>query len=444
MQTKFVLRTAAGLLALALTGAAQAQATIKDAIEQAFKANPDILIDAARRQASDEALNRANAGYGPRIDFNAGIGREWSNNSSTRAAGNTGSTVLTRREVGLTLSQMLFDGNATKSEVARNQALVDSNAYRLAATADQVALKVVENYLEVLRLADLVALTKENVTSHEKTNDQITLRASSGVGRRADQDQAEARLALARSNLVASEANLRDAEINFKRYVGSLPQNLGKAAEPADTELPTRLDDVVSQSIKNSPQRMQAQADVESAIAQHNAARALASPRIDAELGASRNGNIAGVNGSNDSTYFMLRLRYNIFDNGANKARADETKYQIIQTEEIVRRTEYQLEQNARLAWNAVSSARLRLDSLKQHAESAFATRDAYIKQFSIGQRSLLDVLDTENEYFTAQSDYLNGRYVALFARYRILAETGKLLDVLGIKRPAGSVVASR
>lgn len=442
MKSRKWLGAVLGVSALALSGSALAQATLKEAVEIAFKTSPDILLESARTEASNAAVRRAQAGNLPKIDLSAGVGRERTDNSTTRAAG--GSATLWRRERALTLTQMLFDGNAVGSEVARTQATADAAAYRATGSADQVALKVVEYYIEVLRLNELVTLTRDNVTAHEKTNDQISLRATSGVGRRADQDQAEARLALARSNYVAAQANLREAEINFKRYVGTMPQGLNMPPDPNASLLPQRLEEIVERSRQNSPLRMQAMADVEAATAQYNASRSLHSPRLDLELGASRNDNIAGSPGANDSTYAMLRMRLNVFNGGADDARIAQNKMLIVEAEEVVRRTEYQLEQNARLAWSAYQGANERMPNLKLHAESSAATRDAYGKQFSIGQRSLLDLLDTENEYFTAQSDYVNGKYVSLFAQYRLLAETGKLVDALGVQRPATSAVANR
>lgn len=435
MSKKSVLRTSFGVAALVLAGAAHGQASIKEAVEQAFKTNPDILIDSARRTSSEFALERARAGYRPRIDANLGLGYERTNNATTRAAVG-GSRSLTRQERGLTLSQMLYDNNATASEVARTAATVDSNAYKLAGTAEQLALKVAETYLEVLRMTELLVLTRENLAAHEKTNDQITLRANSGVGRRADQDQSEARLALARANLLAAEAGQRDAEINFKRQVGSLPQNLGKPGEPPDAVLPTRLEDIIAAGIANSPVRKQAKADIDAAIAQNKAARSQMGPSFSFEAGVSQNDNLSGTPGRNDTTYAMLRMRYNLFNGGGDQARIDETAATVVMAEEIMRRTEVQIDQDSRQTWNAFRSATDRLPALKQHAESSFATRDAYSKQFAIGQRTLLDLLDTENEYFTAQTDLVNGRYTALFARYRILADMSKLLEHLGVNLP--------
>jgi adhesin transport system outer membrane protein len=102
------------------------------------------------------------------------------------------------------------------------------------------------------------------------------------------------------------------------------------------------------------------------------------------------------------------------------------------------------MEQTVRLSWNAYRSARDRLPNLRQHAESSRLTRDAYVKQFAIGQRSLLDMLDSENEHFTADSNHVNGQFIELFARYRLFADTGKLLDSLAIPHLPESKIDSR
>ena len=78
-------------------------------------------------------------------------------------------------------------------------------------------------------------------------------------------------------------------------------------------------------------------------------------------------------------------------------------------------------------------SARERLPSLKQPADSSAAPRHAYVKQFNIGQRTLLDLLDSENEHFTASTNYVNGQYLETFSRYRVLSDTARLVSYLGV-----------
>jgi adhesin transport system outer membrane protein len=437
------------LLALLLVGGvllspAVGAETLEESVRLTLSTNPEVLITVARRLSTDEALNQALGGYFPKVDLAYGRGRETRDNVTTQDTYG-GEISQNRYDRSLTLNQMLFDGFSTAGEVSRNQSRVESAAHKLASTSEQTALKTAEAYLEVLRLKEIIELTRLNLEMHQRTYDQIKLRATSGVGRRSDLDQIEARLALARSNLTASEANLEVAHINYKLVVGQLPGVLVRPKVPDAGLLPRDPGDAVTQAIANNRILKSAQADVSAANAQHQTAKASLYPRFDLELGVQRNDFVNNIEGTNDDNrYAMLKFRYNIFKGGSDVARIGETRHQAYEAEEILRRAERQLEQSVRLSWNAYSSARDRLPNLRQHALSSGITREAYNKQFAIGQRTLLDLLDTENEYYTASVNFVNGQYVEQFARYRILAETGLLLDALGVPQREEAALSFR
>lgn len=440
MNIKTIFCTALSM-SLAISSLAFAQTTLTAAVDQTLKTSPDVKADAMRRLSTDAALKGAYGGYLPRVDLGYGYGRERTDNSNTLASG---PRYLDRREKSATLSQMLFDSMATSSEVARNKARVDSSAYRVAGTSEQMALRVVEAYLDVLRLRENVRLTQENLAAHQKTFDQIELRAQSGVGRKADQDQALARLALAKSNLVSAQANLRDAEINYQRFTGTSPDNFFKPDGPKPSEMPASLEVALEQARANNPLLKQAQADVEAANAQNRAAKAAFGPRFDLEAGINNLDNAGGYQGSDDTKYAMVRMRWNLVRGGSDYARVGETQALTYEAMEIHKRTLLQLEQSVRLSWNTNLSVRDRLPNLKQHAEASLLTREAYMLQFGIGQRSLIDLLDTENEYYTSSVEYLNAQYLELFSRYRLMADMGKLLDTLKVAKLDESVVPRR
>jgi len=338
---------------------------------------------------------------------------------------------------------MLFDGFFVKNEVERQTARADAAAYGVLGAAENTALKVVDAYLEVLRRQELAeVLTKDNLVVHQRTFDQIKQRAESGVGRKADMDQVMARLALTQANVMAAESNLREAEITFQRVVGKMPQNLTKPGAP-DQAMPMDLKSAIEVAMANHPILKAAMADVEQAQAQHRAARSLHSPRLDLELGYNDNNNISGLSGDNESAIAMLRMRYNLFRGGADEARVGQTASSINEATEISHKTMREVEESIRLSWNAYTTAHERLIPLRLHAEAMDATREAYTKQFSVGQRTLLDMLDAENEHFTARSNYVTGQYIELFGKYRVLASTGKLLESLQVAPPAEAVVAS-
>ena len=423
----------------ALSSHASAQ-SLREAVEQATTTNPEVLVTTNRRLAADQGLKQANAGYLPRVDLTAGVGPERLNSLDSRAAG-LSDTTINRRDAALTLSQMLFDGFAVKSEVARQQARIDSAAYGVATTAEDIALRVIGAYLEVLRRQETVAAAIDNLNIHQRIHEQIRMRSESGVGRRADFDQAEGRLAFANANLRMEQGSLRDAQVAYLRVVGTSPRMLQKPASPAHS-LPSSENLALETALANHPAIKSAEADVAGTDAQLNSARAALSPRLDLELGA--NSGRDAVHGRTDDVTLMLRVRYNLSRGGADQARINEAYFQLEEAREILGRTRRQVAESISLAFNAHLTSRDRLASLKRYVEAADATREAYAKQFSIGQRTLLDLLNSENEFFSARIEYLAGVYLELGSMFRVFAGMGLLLDTLEIAPPAEAAGPSR
>jgi adhesin transport system outer membrane protein len=430
----------AGAVAVVFSGLGAAQ-TLKEAVTQAIETNPSVLSAARKREAADHAIDAARGGYFPRVDFLYGTGRERSQNPSTLAT-TPGWVRMNRKQEGVILNQMIWDGFGTKSEVDRRRAISESSAHRAYGTAEEIALQAIDAYLDVLKNRELLGFAKENLEAHRKTYDQVKLRADKGVGRRADLEQIEARLALATSNVASAESTLRDAEIAYQRVVGKAPMKLTMPAAPQN--IPRSVDDAIKTGFNNHPILKSAQADVDAAQAQREIARSFYSPRLEFEASYSNNRNIDGIEGPNRDRMYMFWVKWNLFRGGFDHYRGKETAVQISEAQEIARNTSRQVEAAVRLAYNAYATARDRLPSLERYVKSSDATRAAYAQQFAIGQRTLLDLLDSENEYFTARTTHTNGRFIELGARYRILNAMGQLLTTLDVKPPVEAIVEGR
>ena len=240
--------------------------TLKEAVEQAVQTNPEVLVTTNRRLAADEGVKEARGGYWPQVDLLTGKGRERLDDINARALG-LSDTTSTRRESSIVLSQMVFDGFGVKSEVARRRALVDSSAYDVAATAEDLALRVAGVYLDVLRRQETVAAAVDSLEVHQRIYDHIKLRSDSGVGRRADLDQAEGRLALAKVNLRSEQSDLKDATTTYLRLVGEAPRSLLKPPS-LEQGLPLSEGLALDTALANNPTIKSAQADVAAADAQ--------------------------------------------------------------------------------------------------------------------------------------------------------------------------------
>lgn len=415
--------------------------TLQEAIHTTLKTNPDVLASISERQAVSKEIDQARAGYYPTVDLGVGTGWESTDNPATRNRGD-GEIHLNRDEASLNLRQMLYDGSLTKNEVERQEARTDSRAHSVYSVAENTALEATEAYLNVLRQQQLVELAQTNLESHQRTHDQITLRSERGVGRRADMDQSFGRLALAETNLMAEQSNLRDAETNYLRVIGAAPTSLTEPPSP-EPFMPATVEEAVNVAIQNHPTLRSAQADVASANAQHDVTRAAFLPRVDFELGTRSDHDIDGVRGTDKDVTAMFRLRYNLLNGGRDKARREETAFLINQAAEIRNNTHRQVEQSVRLSWNALETVRRQMSYFEQYAAAAEKTRDAYQQQFNIGQRTLLDLLDSENELFRARTSLTNALYDELFTMYRVLNSTGSLLESLEIIAPAATTTVA-
>lgn len=419
------------MMALAATSAPHAE-PLEEVVKETLSSNPNVLEKMNTRLSVDQEVRQAKAGYYPTIDLNAGVGRETSDNPTTRAAGYD-SRSLNRREAGVALRQPIYSGGSTRHEVKRQTQRANSRAYMMHATAEQIALRTTEVYLEVLRRQALVWLAQDNLKSHEKTYDQVNARSASGVGRGADLEQARSRLLLAKSNLMAEESNLREAEINYFSVVNLAPTNLVMPVAPVE-QVPGAMMDAVKSAVENHPVLKSAAADIEAAVAQNRTAKSPYYPNLDFEMGVNRNSNLAGVEGDNNNLFAMLRMRYNLYAGGKDKARQAQTFHQIGEAKEIRNETCRQVVESMRLSWNAFKTTDAQVSYLKQRVEASLNARDSYRSQFTLGQRSLLDLLDSENEVFSSSKALTEAEFDRLFAIYRVMAGEGKLLTVLGIE----------
>jgi adhesin transport system outer membrane protein len=423
-----------GLIACSLFPSITSAQSLQEAIQKTINDNPQIQSAKSERSAVEHEISQAKSAYFPTVDITAGIGWEQSTNPTTRSRGD-GTVSYGREEASIQLNQMIFDGFATSSEINRHKARTNAKAYTVFGQSEITALNAVEAYINVLRRQDLLSLAKENLLVHKKTNDQIQLRSQRGVGKRADADQSSGRLALARKNALSERGNLKDAETAFLRIIGEFPKDLQPVLEPV-TAFPINVDAAVEQAVSNHPILKSANADIDSAFAQHETAKAAYMPRLDVEVSASHNVDMDGIQGKNEDALAMLRLRYNLFNGGKDLARRKETAELINQAKNIRDNTHRQVVESMRLSWVAHQTIKEQMSFFRTHKDSSIRSYAAYQKQFNIGQRTLLDLLDSANEMFVSKSAFTNAKYDEIYAQYRILTSKGALNNFLGVKLP--------
>lgn len=416
---------------------AHAATTMSEAINLAIQNHPDVRIAAHNRDAIGHLVDVAKGEFLPTVDLVAGAGYENSDNSTTRGrdANVNGDAEsdrdLFRTESRLNVTQLLFDGFRTSSRVKQQENRQESARFNVLEEREIIALRAVEAYLGVMRQRELVALNEENLANHSTYFSKISDRVSGGRGSQADARQAEGRVALAKANLISAQADLRSAEADYIEVIGDAPNLPEKAATPFE-RLPSNLEGAIAHAFNNHPAVHSAAADIAAAKSAKKEAKCLFCPTINLEGGISRNRNLDGITGDNDDITAMVFWRQNLYNGGSDKATIEEREERIYQAEASLEQTRRLIQENVHQSWAALEGSHKRLAPLNEHVSASQQSRSAYLDQFDLGQRSLLDLLDSEIEVFNSRTALINGKYDVDLAAYQVLANTGDLVGVAG------------
>ena len=409
------------------------------AVTRAVGQFPEMRAASSRYSAAIAQTGQARAEFFPSVNLALGEGRETSRNISTRVLGRD--PTLTRQEADLSLTQLLFDGGAASGQVRSFGARAEGAAFTIFDTAENVGARAGQAFIDVRRLREQLVVARENVTTHDRTLADVNALAEAGRGRRADVVQAEARRALAGSAVEQLAGQLSQAEAVYKYMTGAFPNQLDAPSELASL-MPGRLDEALNEALRTHPAVRAAEKALEAAQYDRESARArLAVPRITIEAGASRNRDLDGIAGPNQDQYAMLRLRYNLFRGFGDSERVRETEARIDEALADMQRVRNEVERDVRQAWDTLASDRSRLPQLALYARASGDVAEAYRLQFQLGQRSLLDVLNAENERYTAVSNYIAGVAAVNAGELRVLASIGRLLETLGVALPQQSAL---
>ena len=438
-QQRLRLGLRAALLCSTLTilgGGAAHAITVKEAVELAIATNPDIGIVAHNREAVDQDLRQARGLYLPQLDVRAGYGLQTFNDPTSRNDSSDGDTSSQKsQEVALTLQQRIFDGYEAGSTVDREKARVESAASRVLENSEILALDAIGSYLEVLRTRELVALAERNLQVHLDILDSIQLRFSGGGGSRADVAQTEVRVSRARATLTQNYRFLRDAEAIYARRVGQFPDDL-QAPESIVHSLPSDIDVALEIARRSNLTTKIFEADVRSAEAEIDISEVPFYPTVSLEALSEYNDGNTSADTYEFNNQLMLRLNWNLFRGGIDRAARQEALARLNESKNRRYRSLLEAEREMRTSWFAFEASRQSVVDLKSAVIFAQETRDAYIQQFEVAQRTLLDVLDAENELFVSASELVTAQTNETLASFRILAVSGTLMSVLGVAPP--------
>jgi outer membrane protein, adhesin transport system len=433
------LATAALLAAASTAAIGQAGDPLRDAVSKAVSGNPDVAARFNAFKASQEAVTVGRAGFLPRVDLTAGLGRD----RDTITTRSPQSLSLNRSGLELSLSQLLWDGLGTQHEVNRLGHERMARYFELLDATETTALEAARAHYDVIRFRRLVALAEDNYVQHRYAFLQIQQRVRAGVSRGVDQEQASARLALAESNLVTEVANLHDVSSRYQRLVGELPPTSLPAASLLTAGAPANATDAAATAVRNS-------AAVSAAIETVRAARASVAnresafqPRVEARVSGGGGRNFDGIQDRTRNFGAEVVANWNLYNGGADQARVRQQANVLNQAMDQRDTACRNVRQTSAIAYNDTIRLREQIAALERNTAAIEKARDAYRQQFDIGQRSLLDLLNAENEVYTARRSLSNAQHDLSIAFVRTHAALGQLTSQLGIAKNDAAAEAS-
>ncbi len=421
------------LLSLASCAAmAQTTSPVAQSVQKAIEGNPEVAAKFNAFRASNDEIDVAAGTWKPHLDVSANGGKRTYDNTSTVPKDPRFYEGGVRAE----LSQLLWDGLATHHEIDRLSHTKLERYFDFIDSTEQFGLEAAKAYYDVVRYRKLVALAEDNYVQHKLSFDQVQSRVNAGVGRGVDLEQVVARVALAESNLVTERANLHDVTERYIRIVGSVPPAENVSAVSMVKQLPATESEAMRIAALQSPA-------VAGAIEGLRAARSAAAgrksafqPRLEAHVRGAAGHNLDGVLYEKRDATAEIALTWNIFNGGTDSARERQYANLLTQAENLRDKACVDARQTVSIAFNDVRKLNEQLGYLDRNVVSIQKARDAYRQQFDIGQRSLLDLLNSENELYTAKRSYVLAEEDLATAIVRTYAGMGTLVASLGLKKP--------
>lgn len=405
--------------------------TLDKTVARTLLSNPDVKEVFYRYKSLDQAHEQAKGGWLPTVDFTAsyGVGKE---ETPTSRLLHDGSVTTKGTEANLTLRQLLFDGQFTNKEIDRTKAEAEAEYWNLVSRAENTALQVTQVYLDVLKTQRLKQLADDNLTAHETVYQQIKLRTDSGLGTLSDLSQIRGRVARAQANVLSASNNLIDAQAKYFRVVGEAPENLVEPSINA-SNIPATQSALLAKAEKDHPTLKSAVFDINAAQYQLERQKSNYKPNVALELVGSHSDDRMLSDQHINEVKVQLVFNYNLYNGGRDKEAEQEFAYKHQEAQEVRNKSLRQVYEGARLAWSARETLSKQIEFLNEHVNQSLLTKNAYREQFELARRSLLDLLDSENELFEAQRTLIAAEKDYQLAQFRVLNAMGMLLDSMKV-----------
>lgn len=423
MNLRWIVVCAPAVMALAGVGNAWGQ-SLEDAMAAAYATNPTLAAKRAALRATDEGVPQALSNWRPEVSMSGSVGMSAVRNFaySPPARGQHRET----DSVSLSVEQPLFRGFRTVAATRKAQNTVVAERARLSTTEQTVLLDVVGAYVNVVRDQAVLELNINNEQVLRRQLEATRDRFEVGEVTRTDVNQAEARLAGATAERVSAEGALDVSRAAFANVVGMAPGNLSPPAVPAD--LPATIDEAVAVAVERNPAVVAADYDERAARDNVTGVRGELLPSVSLTGSAGRSHNASAEHIRLDTYSATLSLSVPLYQQGAVYSRLRSAKQSVAQYRETLDQARRDAIETATSAWESTNTARAKIESFEAQVKAADVALEGVKKEAQVGSRTVLDVLDAEQELLDSKVNLVKARRDLIVAIFTLKSATGQLL----------------
>lgn len=413
--------------------------TLREALSQAYVGNPTLNAGRAGLRATDENVPRALSGYRPSLAAvaSAGVTRQ-----EGIIAGERVRQTLLPRQVGLQLTQNLFDGFRTVNGVRQSETQVLAGREDLRRAEQATLFAVAQSYMNVLRDAAILDLQRHNVEVLEEQLRQAQLRYEAGAITRTDVAQSEARLAAARSQTSSAEAILRTSTSEYRRIVGREPRRLAPG-RPPDNLFPRSLGAAVARALTNHPSISAALHAVDAAELQVRIVEGELAPTLSLVGSVGQAYDFEERNDRAFTAAILGQLSVPIYQGGEVSARVRQAKETAGQRRIEAEATRDEVRAGVVTAWGALEAAKAQVVAAQAQAQAAEVALAGVREEARAGQRTTLDVLNQQQELLIARVNLVIAQRDRVVGSFAVAQAVGSL-SVAGLALPVHTYRAAQ
>lgn len=414
--------TASALVLASAAGFAHAQ-SLPEALARAYTANPNLNAARAALRVTNENVPQALSGYRPRVTASADAGHQGS--YGTPAGGAYGGSTNSPRGFGVQADQLLWNGSRVENQVGAAEAQVLAARETLRVSEQDILLQAATVYMDVVRDHSIMRLREGFVRLMAEqlraTRDRFTV----GEVTKTDVAQAQARHALAISQLRAAEATLTASKANFLRVIGQPAQKLSGRSS-IESLLPKRLEDAVASGTSNHPQVRGATYGVDVAERAVKVSESALYPTLTGSASVNRRYDATGYD-MIDTASVVGRVTIPLYDAGENQSKVRQSKEQLGQRRIEVDAVRDQVRNLVVANWGAHQAVKAQVIAAQAQISASTIALNGIRDEAKVGQRTTLDVLNAQQELLDAQVSLVRIEHDRVVSAYTVLGAIGRL-----------------